>query len=70
MRGGEGVKVTVEVEAKEIAELLLGAEARQEAIEANKRQAAMTQAVKTLMRNERLNREERSQQSRLQREES
>ena len=64
------MKVTLEVEAKEIAELLLEAEVRQEAIEANKRQAAMMQAVKTLMHNKRLNREERSQQSRLQREES
>lgn len=69
-RGGEGVKFTVEVEAKEIAELLLEAEVRQEAIEANKMQGAMVQAVKTLMRNERLSREERSRQSRLQREES
>jgi len=60
--GGEGVKVTVEVEAeaKEIAALLLEAEVRQEAIKANKMQAAMMQAVKTLMRDERLSREERS----------
>lgn len=58
--GGEDVKFTLEVEAKEIAELLLEAEVRQEAIEANKMQGAMVQAVKTLMRNERLSREERS----------
>lgn len=64
------MKVTVEVEAKEIAELLLEAEVRQEAIKANKMQGAMMQAVKTLMRDERLSREERSRQSRLQREES
>ncbi len=54
------MKFTLEVEAKEIAELLLEAEVRQEAIEANKMQGAMVQAVKTLMRNERLSREERS----------
>lgn len=70
MIGGEGVKFTLEVEAKEISELLLEAEVRQEAIKANKMQAAMMQAVKTLMRDERLSREERSRQSRLQREES
>ena len=64
------MKVTLEVEAKEIAELLLEAEVRQEAIKANKMQGAMMQAVKTLMRDERLSREERSRQSRLQREES
>ena len=58
--GGEGVKFTLEVEAKEIAELLLEAEVRQEAIEANKRQGAMVQAIKTLMRNDRLSREEKS----------
>lgn len=68
--GGEDVKFTLEVEAKEISELLLEAEVRQEAIKANKMQAAMMQAVKTLMRDERLSREERSRQSRLQREES
>ena len=54
------MKFTLEVEAKEIAELLLEVEVRQEAIEANKMQGAMVQAVKTLMRNERLSREERS----------
>ena len=64
------MKVTLEVEAKEIAELLLEAEVRQEAIKANKMQGAMVQAIKTLMRDERLSREERSRQSRLQREES
>lgn len=68
--GDEDVKFTLEVEAKEISELLLESEVRQEAIKANKMQAAMMQAVKTLMRNERLSREERSRQSRLQREES
>ena len=70
VKGGEGVKFTLEVEPKEIAELLRAAEVRQEAIEANKMQGAIVQAVKTLMRNERLSREERSRQSRLQREES
>ena len=64
------MKFTLEVEAKEIAELLLEAEVRQQAIKANKMQGAMMQAVKTLMRDERLSREERSRQSRLQREES